>query len=116
MTNDVVRILSVAIARKASDIHLSVGRPPILRVNGELCDLPDAPALDAESCREMVYSSLSEAQRARLGRISAGLLLRVPGLPGAGDVLYQRGSVQCALRAVPWSCRRRRASTSGRAR
>lgn len=36
MTNDVVRILSVAIARKASDIHLSVGRPPILTIEDPL--------------------------------------------------------------------------------
>ena len=103
MTNDVVRILSVAIARKASDIHLSVGRPPILRVNGELCDLPDAPALDAESCREMVYSFLSEAQRARLEEdLELDCSFAVLGLGRfRANVLYQRGSVECALRAVP---------------
>lgn len=65
MTNDVIRILSAAIARKASDIHLSVGRPPIIRLNGSLADLPDAPALDADSCRAMVYSLLTEQSEDR---------------------------------------------------
>jgi Tfp pilus assembly pilus retraction ATPase PilT len=103
MTNDVVRILSAANARKASDIHLSVGRPPILRVNGELEDLPDAPNLDAESCRALIYSFLSEGQRARLEEeLELDCSFSVPGLGRfRANVLFQRGAAECALREDP---------------
>lgn len=103
MANDIVRVLSIAHARKASDIHLSVGRPPILRVNGALLDLTEAPVLDAESCRAMVYSFLSEQQRARLeAELELDCSFTVPDLGRfRANVLYQRGGVECALRAVP---------------
>jgi twitching motility protein PilT len=103
MTNDVVRILSVALSRKASDIHLSVGRPPLLRINGVLVDLEDVAPLDAETCRAMVYSLLSEQQRSRLeGELELDCSFAVPGLGRfRANALYQRGNVECALRAVP---------------
>ncbi|MFI5345979.1 MAG: type IV pilus twitching motility protein PilT [Elusimicrobiota bacterium] len=103
MPTDVVRILGIAIARKASDIHLSLNRPPILRINGELEDLTDWPLLTAESCKELVYSFLGEDQRARLeGTLELDCSFSVPGLGRfRANVLHQRGAVECVLRAVP---------------
>ncbi len=103
MATDVVRVLGTAIARKASDIHLSTGRPPVLRINGELVDLEEWPPLSAETCKEMVYSFLGEQQRARLEEtLELDCSFSVPGLGRfRANVLHQRGSVECVLRAVP---------------
>lgn len=103
MTNDVVRLLSLALAKKASDIHLSAGRPPLLRVSGELIELEEWPALDSETCKELVYSFLNEQQRARLeSEYELDASFSSPGLGRfRANVLYQRGNAECVLRAVP---------------
>ncbi|MFI5360938.1 MAG: type IV pilus twitching motility protein PilT [Elusimicrobiota bacterium] len=103
MPTDVVRVLGIAVARGASDIHLSANRAPILRINGELVDLADWPALDSESCKEMVYSLLGDQQRARLETdLELDCSVSVAGLGRfRANVLLQRGNVECALRAVP---------------
>lgn len=46
----------------ASDLHLSVGNPPILRVNGDMLPLKANP-LTADEVRGMVYSVMTEQQR-----------------------------------------------------
>ena len=103
MPTDVVRLLGIAVARKASDIHLSANRPPILRIDGELVDLAEWPPLGSEACKTMVYSFLGDQQRARLEEaLELDCSFSVPGLGRfRANVLYQRGNVECALRAVP---------------
>src|SRR5258708_3347900 len=52
---------------KASDLHLSSNKPPSLRVNGEII-LENQPPLTAESVRELLYSIMTEQQRAEFER------------------------------------------------
>lgn len=105
MTNDVVKMLGVALANKASDIHLSAGRPPLLRINGTLVELEGWPAMDAETCKALIYSFLGDLQRARFeAEFELDSSFAVPTLGRfRANVFYQRGSVECALRAVPSS-------------
>ena len=62
---DLVDILLEVLERDASDLHLTVGAPPIVRVNGVLERL-DYPRLGANDTRELIYSILSQDQRQRL--------------------------------------------------
>lgn len=62
---DIVQVLTAGAQIGASDVHLVVGKPPMLRVNGKIVPLPGAPALSADECQAMTYSVLSEQQRAR---------------------------------------------------
>jgi len=48
--------------RDASDLHLNVGIPPVLRINGKLAKL-DLPELTPEITHEMIYSILKESQK-----------------------------------------------------
>lgn len=48
---------------KASDLHLSTKNPPLMRVNGDMLPL-DIPPLDADSIKRMLYSLMTEQQRA----------------------------------------------------
>ncbi len=55
-------LLKEAVDRKASDLHITVERPPVLRINGELVDM-DHQILDAETARYLIYSILNHQQR-----------------------------------------------------
>lgn len=52
----------------ASDLHLIVGKPPILRIDGELKIITDAAEITRESMEKMVLPMLNEAQNERLYR------------------------------------------------
>jgi len=52
---DVKTILAVAVENKASDVHINVGMPPVLRKNTELM-LMDAPLVSNEDAKEMVLA------------------------------------------------------------
>ncbi len=62
---DITEILKQVVALGASDLHLSVGVPPIVRVDGHLEAL-DYPALEPIGVREMMYTILSQDQRQKL--------------------------------------------------
>lgn len=47
----------------ASDLHLIVGKPPILRIDGELKEIADLPILTRDSAETMVFSILTERQK-----------------------------------------------------
>ncbi|MBK9127013.1 MAG: PilT/PilU family type 4a pilus ATPase [Phycisphaerales bacterium] len=51
----------------ASDIHVVVGLPPLLRIDGDVVTAK-GEAMTAEQLREMIFSCLNESQRARLER------------------------------------------------
>ena len=52
--------------RRASDLHLTAGSPPMVRVRGRLVALEDYPKLTPADTREIVYSILTGDQRQRL--------------------------------------------------
>jgi twitching motility protein PilT len=62
---DISEILKEVVARDASDLHLSVGIPPIARIDGQLQAL-DYPVLDPNTTRELIYGILTQDQRQKL--------------------------------------------------
>jgi twitching motility protein PilT len=58
---DINTLLKVAVAKNASDLHLSAGMPPILRVDGELQRL-DQPILLQEETRVLICSTMNSQQ------------------------------------------------------
>lgn len=95
--------LEEMIRRHASDLHLRVGRPPILRVHGDLVetDLPAIRPDDAKRCAEQI---LSPRQREELAA-SKELDFAV-GVQGLGrfrvNLFQQRGTLAFAFRAIPF--------------
>ncbi|MCE5359442.1 type IV pilus twitching motility protein PilT [Candidatus Igneacidithiobacillus taiwanensis] len=59
---DVTDLLGFAVKNKASDIHLSAGLPPMVRINGEMRPI-NAPALSKEVVHAMIYDIMNDAQR-----------------------------------------------------
>ena len=62
---DITDLLILAKERDASDLHLTVGRPPMLRLRGELKTVDGFPPLTKESLHEMIYEILADNQKAR---------------------------------------------------
>src|SRR5918997_418519 len=91
-----------AIRLGASDLHITVGLPPMVRVNGQVEPL-DYPPLTQNVTRELVYDILSNEQRQRLE--SDWELDFSYSLPRTArfrvNVYFQRGSLGAAFRTIP---------------
>ena len=88
--------------RGASDIHLCVGAPPAARVNGILQPL-DEMDLTSEDTKELVFSALSESQRAQLEEeLQIDFALKLEDIGRfRGNAHYARGNIELSLRYVP---------------
>lgn len=56
-------LLEITINKKASDLHLIVGLPPTVRVNGELFSIPGKETLTESLVKDLIFSILSEEQK-----------------------------------------------------
>jgi len=64
MTNiDLPTLLRLSVEKKASDLHITPGETPIMRIDGDLTHLTDMPVLDANMTKEIIYSSLDKEQQ-----------------------------------------------------
>ena len=59
----VEQLLSIAKEKKASDVHVTVGLPPRVRINGELVDL-DYPKLSPDDCEKLILDIMDDRQQA----------------------------------------------------
>ena len=85
----------------ASDVHITVGLPPKMRVNGELIDM-EYPKLMPDDTIELINQILSEKQRNILGKNGeADFSFSIPNLGRYRvNVFNQRGSLAAAIRLV----------------
>ena len=95
-------VLRMAIEKKASDIHLTVGLPPMIRLDGEIMPLPFHPMTPKDS-RRLVYDTLSNEQLERFEtKHELDFGYSVKDLARFRfNVYMQRGSVAGALRVIP---------------
>ncbi len=95
-------VLRMAIERKASDIHLTAGLPPMVRVDGEVTPLPFHP-LNPQDTHRIIYECLSDEQITKFETTrELDLGYMVKGLARFRfNVYLQRGSVSGAMRAIP---------------
>jgi twitching motility protein PilT len=59
---EISELLAFSVKNKASDLHLSAGLPPMIRVHGDIRRI-NVPALSNQEVRAMVYDIMSDAQR-----------------------------------------------------
>ncbi|MCX8029965.1 MAG: type IV pilus twitching motility protein PilT [Thermodesulfovibrionales bacterium] len=100
---ELIEILSQAVHLKASDIHLVVDKPPMVRVNGFIRPLPNYPVLTAEDTKMLIYSMLYQDQIARFEeRLELDMSYFIPGLSRFRvNVLSQKNGIEAALRLIP---------------
>ena len=95
-------LLIQAVERKASDLHITVGRPPVLRIHGDLTNL-DYDSLDSESAKQLIYSILTHKQRDVFETdYELDLAYEQPGVSRFRVNIYKhKGCVGAALRVIP---------------
>lgn len=96
------QLLKIAIERNASDLHITAGLPPMLRIDGRLVPT-EFPRLKPEDTRRLIYAILNDKQREKFER---DLELDTSyGIAGYGrfrlNVFKQRGAVSAAFRSIP---------------
>jgi twitching motility protein PilT len=105
MSLDFADLLLEVIERNASDLHLTAGAHPTVRVRGRLQPLEDYPVMTTEQTRETIYSILTNDQRQRLE--TDWQLDFAYAIPGRArfrvNAYYQRGAIGAAFRLIPVS-------------
>jgi twitching motility protein PilT len=88
---------------RASDVHLSPGFPPAMRVRGRIVPLEEYGPMLPQQTRDTVYSLLNDDQRKRFeSRKQLDLAYAVPGVARFRvNCFFQRGSISAAFRRIP---------------
>jgi hypothetical protein len=99
----VAELLEQVLTLGASDLHLTAGAKPTVRVNGRLGQLEDYPVLQPAETQAMIYSILTQRQRERLeGEQELDCAHALPGKARFRlNVYFQRDSVGAAFRLIP---------------
>ncbi len=97
-------LLQIVVEAGGSDLHLSAGLIPTIRVNGELLQIPNHDPIDSRRLRELIYTMLTQRQRERFEED-----LELDGsysVPNVGrfrfNIMQQRGSVGAVFRYIPF--------------
>jgi twitching motility protein PilT len=104
MELDFAEVLLEVIGRRASDLHVTAGAPPMVRVRGRLTPLESYPALTPTDTREIVYSILSNSQRQKLeNNWQLDFAYAIPGQARFRvNAYFQRSAVGAAFRLIPF--------------
>lgn len=96
-------LLEEVVKRKASDLHLQVGLPPMLRVDGHLVAIPGAEVLSDEGVETLVFAILDEDQKQILLKDKEFDFSFAFGDLGRFRVnaFHERGNLAAALRLIP---------------
>ncbi|MBI2457847.1 MAG: type IV pilus twitching motility protein PilT [candidate division NC10 bacterium] len=96
-------LLKIAVERKASDLHIKVGSPPVLRIDDKLVPLMEMPRLGQDAVVTMAASVMNAKQREKFKeRSEIDLAYSMPGLGRfRANVFQQRGTVGLVLRVIP---------------
>ena len=99
-----VTLLQATVNSGASDLHLTVGRPPTARRDGTLVSFENVKVLDHGDTERMVMSLLDERQEEELHRnLQVDFSFGISGLGRfRANAFNQRNSLALALRVVPF--------------
>ncbi len=97
-------LLKETIIQKASDLHISVGHPPILRLSGQLTPLIKKKPIMPEEAQGLAYALMTDANKERFLKekeidfsysFENNARFRV-------NIFFQKGYISCALRLIPF--------------
>lgn len=101
--NYLQQLLCLAVEKKASDVHILAGHPPVFRINRKLMSLGKDKNLSAEDAEGLCLALTSETQKQKL--LAEKEIDFSYEIQGVGrfrvNIYYQLGTLAAALRAVP---------------
>ncbi len=100
-------LLEQMIKMGASDLHLTVGTPPVVRVDGKLTKMPGQDMLSPDIIKKIAYSMLNDKQKLKFEQNSElDLSFGVENMSRFRcNMFMQRGNVAVAIRQIPYSIR-----------
>jgi twitching motility protein PilT len=96
-------LLEDVIRKRASDLHIQIGLPPMLRIDGSLLPIPGFNPLNAEELEKLVFAILDEDQQQILVKDKEFDFSFAFGDLGRFRVnaFHERGNLAAALRLIP---------------
>jgi twitching motility protein PilT len=101
---DILELLKLMVEKRASDLHVRVPSPPVLRVDGELLPLKNLPQATMEDI-EIAFDYITTPEQRNRFHLEKELdfAYSVPGLARFRvSVMRQRGTISLAFRLVPF--------------
>lgn len=97
------KLLEVVVSKKASDFHITVDKPPIIRLNRELIPFENESLFTEEDTRELAFALMTEEQKQEFLREKEIDFSYNFGEKGRFriNVFFQRGYISVALRLIP---------------
>ena len=102
MPIDFVEVLKLAVSRKASDVHVVIGKPPMIRVRGEITPLEGFEPLTAAEANRLVYAVLRDEQRKKFEEsLELDCSVSLPGVARFRvNVLAGHKGIEAVLRII----------------
>ena len=99
---DLFALLSTVVEKNASDLHLTVGRPPVLRIRGHMVDfsLPSLTPLDTQEIATQLASERSLNELKEKGTCDFGYAFKDLARFRV-SIFHQKGNLGIALRLIP---------------
>ncbi|MEE9537861.1 MAG: type IV pilus twitching motility protein PilT [candidate division NC10 bacterium] len=100
---DLRDLVKIAVERKASDLHIKVGGPPVIRVDHRLIPLTEKGKISQEDAIKMIFSVMNESQRDRFKeKHEIDMAYSVAGLGRFRvNIFQQRSTVGMVMRVIP---------------
>ncbi|HTG01718.1 MAG TPA: type IV pilus twitching motility protein PilT [Nitrospirota bacterium] len=97
-------LLKYMIEKGASDLHITTGIAPSIRIDGKMKPIPGLDALSATQTKDLCYSILTDAQKHKFEENSElDLSFGVKNLSRfRANIFVQRGAVAAAIRTIPF--------------
>ncbi|PLY10609.1 MAG: type IV pili twitching motility protein PilT [Desulfuromonas sp.] len=97
------QLLKTLVEQGASDLHISTGSPPQMRVDGKMLPMKEPPMKPAET-KQLCYSILTDAQKRKFEEDNElDLSFGIKGLSRfRGNIFMQRGAVAGVFRVIPY--------------
>ncbi len=101
---DLDDLLSTLVERGGSDLHLTVGIPPAIRVHGEIMHLDEFPVCESDELQKMLYAIMTQKQREEFeNNLELDLSYSIPGRARFRvNVFRQRDSIGSVMRVIPF--------------
>ncbi|MFQ5846476.1 MAG: type IV pilus twitching motility protein PilT [Candidatus Methylomirabilales bacterium] len=100
---DLGELAKIAVERKASDLHIKVGSPPVIRIDNRLIPLSEKPRISQEDAIRMIFSVMNENQRETFKeKREIDMAYSVPGLGRFRvNIFQQRSTIGMVMRVIP---------------
>lgn len=100
---EIVKFLIISVKQDASDLHISPGLPPMVRISGDLFALKDELPLDPAETKKMVYETMTKDQQKEFeAALELDYAVMVPKIAGFRvNAFHQMTGVSAVFRVIP---------------